>query len=273
MVAPAKLYKYEPFTAQSLENLKNQVIYFGSPLRFNDPYDCALAPRVNEPTDEEVETIRDHYLRRSDLQDVTRSQFQDYTTAGLREMLVRIGKQMIEGEIARFLSENGVSCFSERADSQLMWSHYAGHHKGFCLEFRTDSEPFRKIQQVTYAETMPACDLVPIICENRTDQLVRDLFCTKSIDWKYEREWRALHRETGTAYTYPAEALTGIYFGSEVSFASFEIVALVLAGQNENVRLWKGSRSKSTFSVEFEPVTYTPHLLAKQSGLFKRTEA
>ena len=60
MTAPLLLYKYEAFSAQSLENLKNQVIYFGSPLRFNDPYDCALSPSIAEPSDEDVEKIRAH---------------------------------------------------------------------------------------------------------------------------------------------------------------------------------------------------------------------
>ena len=42
MAVPPKLYKYEAFSAQSLLNLKSQVLYFGPPLNFNDPYDCAL---------------------------------------------------------------------------------------------------------------------------------------------------------------------------------------------------------------------------------------
>lgn len=35
---PARLYKFEPFTARSLQNLKSQAMYFGSPRNFNDPY-------------------------------------------------------------------------------------------------------------------------------------------------------------------------------------------------------------------------------------------
>jgi hypothetical protein len=266
MSAPVALYKYEQFSAQSIENLKKQVIYFGSPLRFNDPYDCALFPSINEPSDEEVERIRDHYLSHTDLDDKVRGQFQNASTAGLRVMLLRIGQGVIDSEIQRFLSQRGVSCFAERPDNLLMWSHYAGHHKGFCLEFKTDSEPFQKIRKVHYSTQMPAFDLVPMLCDQDYDQVL-DLFCTKSIDWKYEREWRAIHKEAGTAYTYPAEALTGVYFEPEASFTSIEIIALVLAGQNEQVKLWKGTRSKSNFSVNFEAVTYTSHLEAKRRGL------
>lgn len=266
MSAPTTLYKYEAFSAQSIENLKNQVIYFGSPARFNDPYDCALFPSINEPSDAEVEQIRSRYLAEDDLVDKVRTQFANASIPALRIMLLRIGQDVVDREIQRFVSLRGVSCFSERVDSLLMWSHYAGHHKGFCLEFKTGSEPFEKIRKVKYSERMPAFDLVPMLCEEDFDQVL-DLFCTKALDWQYEREWRAMHKEAGTAYTYPAEALTGVYFGPEASFTSFEIVALVLAGQNEHVKLWKGKRSKSDFSVDFEPVTYTSHIEAKRRGL------
>ena len=266
MVTPPTLYKYESFSAQSIESLKNQVIYFGSPLRFNDPYDCALFPSINEPSDAEVEQIRLYYLAKDDLAEEVRTEFMNASVPALRVMLLRIGQDVVDSEIQRFVSQRGVSCFSERADNLLMWSHYASHHKGFCLEFKADSEPFEKIRKVKYATSMPAFDLVPMLCDQDFDQIL-DLFCTKSLDWQYEREWRAIHKEAGTAYTYPSDALTGVYFGPEASFTSIEIIALVLAGQNEHVKLWKGKRSKSDFSVDFELVNYITHLEAKRRGL------
>ncbi len=266
MVPPPHLYKYEAFSAQSLENLKSQVIYFSSPLRFNDPYDCALFPSIAEPSDDDVENIRAYYLAQPDTPEVTRLQFMQSTIPALRIMFLRAGQDALDAEVKRFLSRRGVSCFAERPDNLLMWSHYAGHHKGFCLEFRTDSEPFQKICPVKYTDQMPRFDLVPMLCDQNFDQIL-DLFCTKSTDWHYEREWRALHRDAGTAYTYPAEALTGVYLGPEASLTTFEIIALILAGQNEHVKLWKGTRSKSDFSVDFELFTYTPHLVARRRGL------
>lgn len=266
MAPPPRLYKYEAFSAQSLQNLKNQVIYFGSPSRFNDPYDCALFPSIAEPSDDDVEKIRAYYLSRPDTPEGTKRQFQQSSIPALRIMFLRAGQDALDAEIKRFLSQRGVSCFAERPDSLLMWSHYAGHHKGFCLEFRTDSEPFQKIYPVKYTDQMPRFDLVPMLCDRNFDQIM-DLFCTKSTDWRYEGEWRALHSDAGTAYTYPAEALVGVYLGAEASFTTFEIIALILAGQNEHVKLWTGTRSKSDFAVDFEPSTYTPHLEAKRRGI------
>lgn len=187
-------------------------------------------------------------------------------------MLMSIGQNVVEQAVAEFRSKRGVSCFAEVPDNLLMWSHYSDHHKGFCLEFRTDLDPFPKAFKVKYSARMPAFDLEPMLCSKDFDQVL-DLFCTKSIDWQYEREWRCIHNEVGTAYTYETEALTGVYFGPEAAFSSIEIIALILAGQNTQVKFWRGQRSKSDFTVDFEQVTYTPHLEAKRLGLHRDVDA
>lgn len=266
MSKPLRLYKYEPFSSQALENLKNQVVYFGSPLQFNDPYDCALFPSIKEPSDAEVEEIRSYFLAREDHGDRPRREFESLPTGALRIALLRIGQAVLDQEIEKFLSEKGVSCFAEAPDSLLMWSHYGGQHRGFCLEFRTDAELFEKIKKVKYATRMPEFDLVRMLCHGDFDQIL-DLYCTKALDWQYEREWRCMHSQAGTVYHYASEALTGVYFGARASFTSFEIAALVLAGQSEHVQLWQGKRSKSNFAVDFEKVTYTAYLQAKLQGL------
>ena len=102
---------------------------------------------------------------------------------------------------------------------------------------------------------------------------VFDLYCTKALDWQYEQEWRCLHMQGGIEYTYPLDALTGIYMGPEMPSSAFEIIALILSGQSTHVQLWQGRRSNSKFMVEFGPVTYTSHLEAKRRGLLPRRDA
>lgn len=266
MQIPLHLYKYEPFSARSLQNLKEQVIYFGSPRNFNDPYDCALSPRIKRPTDVDVERLRQHYLTKPGIPDAARLVFQTGSVTQLREMFVRSGEKACKTAIEGFLDKRGVSCFSEVKDSLLLWSHYAEHCKGFCLEFRTDRALFEKPHRVIYTNEMPEVDVVPLLCDEDNSQII-DLYRIKAMDWMYEREWRCIHNEAGTAFGYESDALTGVYFGPDIPFAQFEIIAMVLAGQNENVQLWQGSRSKSSFKVEFDLVTYVPHLEAKRRGL------
>lgn len=267
MSLPLRLYKYEAFTAQALENLKNHSLYFASPSGFNDPYDCAVFPSVKEPSDAEVERIRTHYLGKNDLPEKARREFEHLGVAGLRVLLLRQGQNVLDQAVTDFLSKRGVTCFSERNDSLLMWGHYGGRFKGFCLEFQTDREPLIKARQVRYAEDMPQVDLIPLLCGDEDSDEILNLYCTKALDWQYEKEWRCIHNEARTIYTYPAEALTGVFIGPDAAFASFEILALIVMNQNPGVKLWQGQRSKSEFSVVFDQVTYTPHLEARRRGL------
>ena len=268
MKPPHVLYKYEALTTQSLLNLKSQIIYFGSPLNFNDPYDCALTPNIESPSDEELDIIRHSYLQKPDLPARARIEFETYDYPKLREVFVRSARNALSDAVQDFLKTKGVACFTERNDDLLMWSHYGGQYKGFCLEFATSTELFQKIKPVRYVRTLPGISVASILIDHNFHS-VFDLFCTKSEVWSYEKEWRAIHKVGGTEFGYPSEALTGVYFGPDIDRQSLEILCLILAGQNEDVRLWRGSRSTTEFRVLFEEFTYTSHLDARRKGLIK----
>lgn len=266
MKPPEFLYKYETLTTQSLLNLKRGIIHFGSPLNFNDPYDCALTPNIETPSDADIESIRNNYLTRGNLPKQAQIEFETFSIIKLRDIFVRKAQEALETAIQDFLKTKGVACFSESNDDLLMWSHYGGHYKGFCLEFATTSEPFQKIHKVRYLPTLPRLNIASILLD-KDFHIVRELFCTKSQAWSYEKEWRAIHHVAGTLFGYKPEALTGIYFGPDIDRQSLEIVCLILAGQNATVRLWRGSRSTTEFRVLFENFTYTSYLEAKRKGL------
>ena len=269
MTLPPYLYKYESFSTQSLQNLKKQVIYFGSPLNFNDPYDCALSPNIKNITEDDLEKFKVYLRSNPEQSNGLQNQYGKVSSIS-KEMLLRIGRKLVDDKIEDFLKKHGVSCFSERKDSLLMWSHYGNHCKGFCLEFSTfEDAVFKKLRKVCYSSKMPEIDIVAMLCDEDYDTIIDNLYCTKAIDWAYEQEWRAIHAEVGTEHGYPPSALTGVYFGPDMEYAASEIIALILAGQNEHVKLWKGSRSKVSFCVEFQQITYTPYLEAKRKGILR----
>jgi hypothetical protein len=263
---PSRIYKYEPYSAQTLKNLKGQVLYFGSPLGFNDPYDCALTPGFVLPTEDDIEAIRAHYLNKPDLPASVRDELNHFSYRQLSHYFLRAGFAAIDSAVAGFAKQRGVTCFSERNDDLLMWSHYGGRYRGLCLEFDTTSEGFQKLQPVRYVDRPPPLSLRKMLVEGDYDA-VADLFCTKAAAWAYEREWRAMHAVAGTEYVYPALALTGIFFGPDIDEQSLEIVCLILKGQNSGVKLWRGRRSRDEFRVLFEEFGYTTYLEAKAQGL------
>lgn len=100
----------------------------------------------------------------------------------------------------------GVTCFAERPDNILMWSHYANKHTGFCVEY-----DFSKLKSLE-AKLM----LFPVIYSKKRPMLPMELFdfsdlsnvklrdgnlpipeivealLTKSDIWQYEEEWRVV---------------------------------------------------------------------------------
>ncbi len=266
MSTPEIIYKYQNFNSESLQNLKAQSLYFSSPLKFNDPYDCAVSATVKELTDKEINLIRDAYIKKADVPSEIKQQLSIASNEKLKAMFTNIAESVVVNHRDDFLKNRGVTCFSERNDDLLMWSHYGGKYKGFCLAFSTKFEPFNKMKKVEYQVDMPKLDLVPILAEDDYEQLIQ-LFFIKSKSWNYEKEWRSLHQKAGTLFTYEMDALKAVYFGPDIDPQSLEIICLILKGQNDKVEFWQGTRSVDKFEVNFQKFDYTTYLEAKKLGL------
>lgn len=162
-------------------------------------------------------------------------------------------------------SQIGVACFSSKCDDLLMWAHYADGHRGFCLEFSTQSEPFSRAEPVTYCDSIPEVNPLDILDGKSTGpDLMQMMLRTKFTCWQYEEEWRILHMRAGTAYSYPFEALTGVYFGVSMSRGQKDVIGQLLLGTP--VRLYEMSRGTGGFVVEPTSVTYTPYDPRTQVG-------
>lgn len=265
MGLPNKLYKFESFSELSLRNLKRQAIYFGSPRGFNDPYDCAITAQIKNLTPEQVEQYKNHLLADDKTTIEERNNLIKHTAPEIGELVSKLVSEDVSEIKEKVLSTFGISCFSEINNDLLMWSHYGGRYKGFCLEFDSNQPFFNKAKKVTYSDSMPKIDPMKVLSEGI--YYFEELFCVKSKSWEYEKEWRIFHKQAGTLFTYPTEALTGVFFGPDIEPECLEIIALILRGQNEKVKLFQGQRSQDAFKVEFVEVNYTPYLVAKKMGL------
>lgn len=266
MSIPEKLFKYESVSVQSLLNLKTQTVYFASPSVFNDPYDCAIKAQLEEPSAEELEQLRAIFLTKQWPPHVL-EKLASTSAEELRPMLMSATREANEKIIDTFIESRGVSCFSEVNDELLMWAHYSDKYTGFCLEFSTDNELFSKAKKVKYVDELPKLNALSTYGMVDRSDVLEKMYCTKSKSWKYEKEWRCIHSQAGTAYTYPRDALTGVYFGPNINRDMIDIVCLILQGQNPTVRFWQGKRSESSFKVEFEEIFYTSALEAEKLGI------
>jgi hypothetical protein len=184
----------------------------------------------------------------------------------LRPMFMRTGQSVLDIQRQRFLNERGMPCFTETNDNLLMWSHYGSGCRGFRLEFRTELLAPGKLNRVIYTPRMPKIDLLPLVVRKDASQLLQ-LFCTKSLAWSYEREWRCAHTKAGTPFCYQPHALKAVYLGPDIDAQSRDLICIILAAQNHTAELWLGRRSATEFKVEYEmAVDYTPRTLAKAKG-------
>lgn len=87
-------------------------------------------------------------------------------------------------------------CVSAKNNSNLMWSHYADWHRGFCIEFKSE---FLKADKVIYRDEIAEIELLDIydaffIRKNKNDEMIGQIIWealrTKLSDWSYEEEYR-----------------------------------------------------------------------------------
>ena len=91
----------------------------------------------------------------------------------------------------------GILSLSETPDNLLMWAHYAEGHTGFVLMldgshdfFKGDIalHGFAKPERVEYRLELPRL----AIEDTHKETVMSEIFFVKSLDWKYEKEWRYL---------------------------------------------------------------------------------
>lgn len=258
---PTKLYKYQPFSVQTLTNLKARTLWFAAPEDFNDPFDCARALADDSFNAGVARRTLQRWIGEGD--EEARVQLGAFDTNPLRakeimeEFEAGIRQKLLQGS-HEYLRNRGVACLSARAEDVLLWSHYADGHRGFCLEFSTAREPFSRALPCEYRSEAARIDVAGVLTRSITSShIVERVMLTKFEAWAYEQEWRILHNQQRIRYTYDWRDLTGVYFGTAMSDDRKDLIGQVLAGSP--TKLYSMHRQAEGFSVLAFPVTYTPY--------------
>jgi hypothetical protein len=112
-------------------------IFFCSPKYFNDPCDCALRfnPSIRKPV-ENLSVIRQLcHLQSPNLSEteIERKSQIIFSEGNFQnaDNLRRVDS-IVENY---FYNKNGIFCLTRTRQNNLMWSHYANSHKGFCIGY------------------------------------------------------------------------------------------------------------------------------------------
>tara|TARA_R110002111_G_scaffold100975_1_gene156373 strand:+ start:17093 stop:17812 length:720 start_codon:yes stop_codon:yes gene_type:complete len=236
-------------------SLEDQEIFLNAPCNFNDPYDFAPNFRLSRPSKGDIDKSHE-IIQKQNPQDKLTIIPEYQGQKGIERLSDQLFNEMYEPlkeSILRSAKKGGVSCFSESNDIILQWSHYADHHKGFCLEFDTKETPFSKVCKVDYVTEFPEINPLFIYEEDRINTYI-NLLKIKFIDWSYEREWRIIGPSAGTKLKYSPKALNAVYFGTKIDSQDMERISDIVRSHNENVQLYKGLMNETRFHIDFEKI-------------------
>lgn len=206
---PSVLYKYAPPNIERISRVVGDgMIYFSSPLDFNDPFDCWSAADVSTPDKRErvIQQANEAYKRWKakgwDVSGMLEGEESEKYQKTLRDNPDFLAHMINDDVHKRFMRHTrfGVCCLTEKCDNVLMWAHYADNHEGVCFEFNLSGHlanatintkghrrcfPFEFTRPVKYQDDYP-------YWEWGDGDLFTGACCTKSKEWEYEKEWRAL---------------------------------------------------------------------------------
>jgi len=210
------VYKYRNLNNYTEEMIKNNTLYFSNPLNYNDPFDTLI--NFYFEGDYDLLCKKYYELGVKDYKGFAKSQSINYD---FNENYKKYPS----------LVNQSISCFSEKNDNILLWSHYADNHKGICLEYKTvlndgyicllfDSSDLKinypvPMLKVNYIEK--PLKKINVLYTKYFNEQLKSFLSTKSKIWEYENEIRCIISNSQFK-SYPnarleKNVLTGVYFG------------------------------------------------------------
>ncbi|VVC82429.1 DUF2971 domain-containing protein [Sideroxydans sp. CL21] len=207
-------FKFKPVNKYLIESLVKPSLYFPTPDKVNDPFDCRLDIRKSFQRAAEVATG----MRRNSL---------------LAALNSGILLEMFSGQF----HEIGVCSFSlleGSFDEPLLWSHYADSHKGVCLLYRfpeaflDDPKKIIGVDRVQYGtnvltDWLVNSDVQPSEGDDFVTGLIRTYLTSKNKPWEYEKEARII-RPTHGALDIPHGFLEQVCFGLQTPKEDIDLV-------------------------------------------------
>lgn len=216
---PATLFKYRTCDAPTFKRDRDIIVgnalWAGSPLAFNDPFDCVP---VIDLTGSAIE--RKAYAARQTARrgiGVLPRQQRRHENRRVAKMIEQRWNKLLTPREAQehwkgLIAQTGVLCFADSPIDMAMWGYYSDGHRGYCLEFDTSAQPFILANRVLYDDERPR---FRVLDQNREDLMER-LLLRKAKVWEHEHEWRMVQSGKTGPWTFPPELLKSVTFGANM---------------------------------------------------------
>jgi hypothetical protein len=217
--APRIAFKYRSGDLQTLErdlgSLRNAAFYAAPRATLNDPFEGRFDRTM---LDGQFSTLRQ-------------------IVAGLAQTASGSLDAVSEAanEVLSFVDKCGVFSLSANPLSELIWAHYGGSHRGFCigydLQMLVDFEPnMHYCLDVQYSDSAPILQADHLISAATPTATLQKILGVKSTPWRYEQEVRIITTPPGL-HEHDYRAVRKVYFGLRCSEATRLAVMEVLAGR------------------------------------------
>ena len=232
MTRSTSLFKFRPFNKTSIELLVNRELWFARPDSLNDPFECQF----------DFEAMFDEL---NTLPNITKS-----------------GIDRNKKNAFNIFNSLGICSFSRTRKNQLMWTHYADEHKGFCIGFNeailSKSETALKSVNVKYQSETPKKVVLKKI-EGNSDNVelsldseaMYSIIGTKYTSWKYERERRLIMASSNT-YSFTPESVVSIALGLRMPKRDKDtLMQLLSTPQWSHLKWYQAEKVKGKFALDF----------------------
>lgn len=253
---PTKLYKYKDISGEGIDHvedmLRNNRLWYSSPQKFNDPFDCRCLFEVEHDRNKVVRRKAEFLIKhnKATLAGAIAQAAREVPTNP--EELRRFRDQQFRGHSIR--AENtGILCLTTDCDNILMWTHYARNHTGICIEFRVrtenDSEHidfFGRAFPVEYTDHMPVTNFM----QDNWEDVVRKAFFTKSSWFEHEREYRRILMNEGEGLKpIPHGIVSAIILGCDIDARARERVVTACSQYDGPVKIVEATPNPETFGL------------------------
>jgi len=304
---PKSIFRYQRFSAMTIESLCHDRLYFADPASFDDPLDC-------QPT---LESDSDRNTLRRILTELIRRRVEAETLASLNIAKLKgnkteshakkLGEQAAGNELENIAYhatnpeyevgeeeaeclllnykiqrellrqyDRGVCCFSSAVNNPVLWSHYGDQHRGLCIGYSFNRNPKPKLYKVIYGgdRRVSTSLIAKALLDNdsKSQELLDcNVLLRKAASWRYEREWRLLSKR---GVQDSPLSLKDVTFGLRCPISVMHAIITALESREEKVKFYQISEVRENFKLKRESVdigemqAFLPHTARSGAELF-----
>ena len=274
-------FKFREFNDYHIKALLNNQLWFSTGNCFNDPFDCSInQPMVWASKD----SLLEYVLHKRDTVDYLLSQ--GHTNNDVARFIEKMVTKIIEnpefvydkscdelrsvllGNLLRSL----VLCLCQNVTNNLMWSHYAAYHTGFCIEFNRkkllSAQYLHHHAEVNYSNQ--PYNIVSNLKPKGQKHIhpAKQILFRKSPEWSYEKEYRLIHKElcpdSETKYkifeSYDPSCVESIYFGMKAKQSDIEELCKKLEGRDISFYKMSPESTRTTYDMEIIKLNKHGHM-------------